>query len=607
MKNPLLSVIAILTLHFLFCPSALSSDRTKYTIDMEYAPDSQFAKAAETIRFVNQTDTMLDSICLQLFQNVLSDTATPYFRSLPELSREKIVNNGFGKIDIESIKIKDEEPEWYLSIDRVVAVVPFRKPLDIGDSVIIELSFRTTLPPLVSRWGYFVNGALFAYWYPQVCPYLQGDWLVQQLVSYNEPYSDFADYNVTITVPAEYQVAATGSQVNSTEDEEETRYRFTAENVADFAWSAAAYEISQFDISNVNVKVFTLPGYDHKIERIQEAIQATIKFSEEKIGVYPYEVLTIAQVPSGQTAMEFPMFAAMNITYNPLESVKLEEHLITRGILHQYFYASLAFNQYLEPWIDKGLLNILAGEAQIASGDSTLLDIAGLKFSHSHARRLSAYSLPVSGFVTQQSHLFEDERSYRLNVVGKASLFFEALKNLVGDDSFYQVLSTFYENNRNSPVNSDDLHSLFVPHLISSGIDFKHFLDFYLRRSRTCDYGLDKVEVESFKADDSTYFKTSFQVVHHGSGWLPVFVTIDYIDEGSERKLIDSYGYVHKFEFISESHPILIEIDREGINQLDENLIDNSYAFSGNAKAKSVFQSGALFYLECLLDLIMGM
>ncbi|MBD3233519.1 MAG: hypothetical protein GF315_07315 [candidate division Zixibacteria bacterium] len=607
MRTYLTSLIVIIALQFLFCPSVSSSDRTEYTIDVEYVPDSQFVEATETIEFVNQTGTKLDSICLQLFHNALSDTTSPYFRSLPELSREKIIDGGLGKIDIESIKMAGDESDWYLREGGKIAVIKLSKSLNPEDSISFELVFKSILPPLVSRWGYFINGASFTYWYPQVCPHVEGDWLVQQLLSYIEPHSDFADYDVSISVPSQYQVAATGRQVHHSAEEGKSRYNFMGENVIDFAWSAATYEINEFDISNVTVRFFTLPGYDHKIERMRGAIEGTINFAEKKIGVFPYTALTVAQVPSGQTAMEFPMFVAMNITYNPLESVQLEEHLITRGILHQYFYASLAFNQYLEPWMDEGLSNFLTGEAQKTYGDTSLLDIAGLKFSHSHARRLNAYSLPVAGFVTQQSHEFEDERSYRLNVVGKASLFFRALKNLVGDDDFYNALSAFYETHSNSAVNSDDLHHLFVPYLISSGIDLKQFLNFYLRQNRTCDYALGKVEVESFEADDTLYFKTSFRVVNNGSGWLPVFVTIDYIDEGSETKLINSDGYVHKFEITSESHPIMIEIDREGLNQLDKNLINNSYAFSGNGKAKSVFQSGALFYLECFLDLIMGM
>ncbi|CAN5337682.1 M1 family metallopeptidase [soil metagenome] len=99
----------------------------------------------------------------------------------------------------------------------VLAARPER-PLLPGDSVAVEVEWGFTIPRSgAGRMGWDGDDLLFlAYWYPQMAVYddVVG-WQVDQYLGAAEFYLGFADYDVTLTLPEEWVVRATGELQNA--------------------------------------------------------------------------------------------------------------------------------------------------------------------------------------------------------------------------------------------------------------------------------------------------------------------------------------------------------------------------------------------------------
>ncbi|MEI2748241.1 MAG: hypothetical protein V9E88_05725 [Ferruginibacter sp.] len=92
--------------------------------------------------------------------------------------------------------------------DIVKLILPV--PLAPGQSAIIETPFHVKLPYNFSRSGYMDGSFQVTQWYPKPAVYDRKGWHEMPYLDQGEFYSEFGAFNVSITVPKEYIVAATG-------------------------------------------------------------------------------------------------------------------------------------------------------------------------------------------------------------------------------------------------------------------------------------------------------------------------------------------------------------------------------------------------------------
>jgi hypothetical protein len=124
-----------------------------------------------------------------------------------------------GGFHIEYIRVGDAlgTMQEYGTIGRV----DLKAPLEPGQTISMELSYDFPIPKYGSdRMGIdeVKDGPIFeiAQWFPSLCVYddVHG-WNTLPYLGQGEFYSDFGDYDVSITAPATYIVAATGELTNA--------------------------------------------------------------------------------------------------------------------------------------------------------------------------------------------------------------------------------------------------------------------------------------------------------------------------------------------------------------------------------------------------------
>lgn len=347
--------------------------------------------AFETIRYINNSPDTLYFIWFHLWPNAYSDNNTPLAKQLLTLNgKQRLFNDPDlkGYIDSLNFEINGKQVRWELLPDQpdICRVFP-DVPLNPGDSLIISTPFRVKIPKgVTSRLGHIGESYQISQWYPKPAVYDQSGWHPMSYLDQGEFYSEFGSFDVSITLPANYIVGATGNLQNQTEfdllDELATdtawykktdlegfsfpasskqlkTLRYTVNRVHDFAWFAdKRFHVLKGKVTlpesgrEITTRVmFTNEQADLWKDALQYVNDAILFYSKH-IGDYPYESYTVVQSAlSAGLGMEYPGISVIGL----VESAYSLDEVITHEIGHNWFYSALGFNERQHPYLDEGL------------------------------------------------------------------------------------------------------------------------------------------------------------------------------------------------------------------------------------------------------------
>ena len=190
-------------------------------------------------------------------------------------------------------------------------------------------------------------------------------WNTMPYLDQGEFYSEFGSFNVSITVPQNYVVAATGVLQDSSEmdwlndrityykgrgkrEEDETAssallktLHFKQDKIHDFAWFADkeffVFESKQTlsdSSATINTYLYSTNEYDKSA--IQYVNQG-VKFYSDKVGNYPYASASAVIGPlKAGGGMEYPMITVLAST---------DKTTIVHEVGHNWFYGIIGTNE----------------------------------------------------------------------------------------------------------------------------------------------------------------------------------------------------------------------------------------------------------------------
>ncbi|MBI5480629.1 MAG: M1 family metallopeptidase [Deltaproteobacteria bacterium] len=374
-----------------------------YTIHVEVDPRRHTLSGQETITWRNPTGAATAELWLHLYLNGFKHGRTSLMR---ERAREGLPLAGageWGSIDVRRLRaqgrdltaaLRFERPDDGNADDETVARVTLPQPVPPRGEVVVEIDFTAVLPRAQLRTGHAgPDFHLVAQWFPKL-GVLEGErWICHQLHQTSEFYSDFGRYDVWITVPLGYQVAATGQLTGRPTPLQLDRvaHRFEQEDVHDFAFvvarglhdlrrtyvaaehrdGAAEGRLLRFgvppdDVPLTDVEVRLLVATDHvgQADRVFAAAFRALTDMGYAYGRYPYHTLTIVDPPVAAFAvggMEYPTLVTSQSTHFARGPEEGPEHTVLHEIAHQHFYGLLASNEVDEAWLDEGFTNYAAG------------------------------------------------------------------------------------------------------------------------------------------------------------------------------------------------------------------------------------------------------
>ncbi|PYO73808.1 MAG: hypothetical protein DMD67_14920, partial [Gemmatimonadetes bacterium] len=104
-------------------------------------------------------------------------------------------------------------PDYPYAPDSTIAHWALPRPLAPGDSLVVEIDWQARLSTLPRRQGRQGRRFDFAQWYPKVVVYDKYGWEDHPLYPAGEFYGEFATYEVTLDLPEDQVIGATGVPV----------------------------------------------------------------------------------------------------------------------------------------------------------------------------------------------------------------------------------------------------------------------------------------------------------------------------------------------------------------------------------------------------------
>lgn len=366
------------------------SDRVvDYRIQVSLDPDKHTLKGKQQLTWRNRSDVPVRAVYLHLYLNAFRNEGSTFFSEKRNLgfdfrSDVPMKDGEWGWIDMTRVMQAGAavsqtfvQPDNGPSTDMTVVRLDLPQAVAPGGSTTLDIDFDAQLPRVIARTGYFGSFHLIAQWFPKIgvleLPGERGAttprWNVHEFHLHSEFYADFGSYDVTLDVPSEYRVGATGElQGTPTTANGRTRHRYVQHDVHDFAWTAdknyAEPLLSDWagpGSPPVKIRVLYPPEFKASAAPALKATQDSLTYFSRTLGPYPYRTVTVVipahnateaggmEYPTFFTADSFEQVPALGLNALALDFVTIHE------FGHGYFYGILASNEFEEPMLDEGL------------------------------------------------------------------------------------------------------------------------------------------------------------------------------------------------------------------------------------------------------------
>lgn len=569
-----------------------------YFIEVKLDTTEHMLTGRQDVRFFNPSDKDLDVLIFHLYPNAFRDTTTLMARE-SDLMKSAIQSSP-GYIDCDSIYV-DNLPADSVRVDQTLLYIYPHYKLRPDRIAEIAMNFTIKIPSVVYRFGYDRNGNyLIAHWYPIMVGFQKGEPQVFQYGAYGEFFSNFSGYEINLTLPENFRLGST-SNINTPDSSNngETYYTLKARDVIDFAFVCGpSWEIDSFFYNNVAIDIFYLKESAKNLPIIRECLKSSLGYFNDLLYPYPYPNFTCVDFNSDNAGLELPRMIIVPLKGRDDKQQWNMKTTLIHETAHQWFYSTIASNEFNEAWLDEGFATYLTGRAmEKIYGESVEANIMGLKISLADIGAMSNRLYPPLNPIETSSESFF-KGYYFPTVYWKASITIKALESIMAISTFDEALKNYAQAYRFKHPDSNDLLQSFEK---SSGLDLNWFFDSYI-------YGTDRVdyEVSSIKtATEDSLHKATVMVTRNYEGVLPQDLIVSYRDGTFGTQHWDGKERYREFKFESSSPVEWAAIDTGYSYLLDEDFANNSLKISPET-SKNLALTGTLSFLIQLLLLLAG-
>jgi len=564
-----------------------------YRIEARLDEPADVLHGRARLRYTNHGPRALDSIYVHQHLNAFRPNSA-WARREAQFNELRFQNLGPGDHAYErftAVRVNGRtvRPVYPISPDSTVVAIPLGARLAPGASVTVDMDWDARLATIPRRQGRAGRHYDWAQWYPRIAVYDRGGWEAHPLLPQGEFYGEYATYDVTLDVPADQVIGATGVAVEGdpgyTVTDFEKRFyrpsaavplglltgapaagrkrvRFHAENVHHFAWSAdpryRAEGVTRVVMSDANPSVRGLPSI-HVLflpedtswsgGKASHATYDALTWLQGKLSPYPYPQLTnLHRLEGGGT--EFPMMV-MNGSAGP--------GLIMHESAHQWVHGILGNNEWKEGWLDEGFASFLTNWWYEERAPAAQNDSGGVWRGTMQALERGEAAGPTQP-IGLRSEDFANPQVYGMMTYTKPSAVLRMLREYLGTPVFERVVREYARRYQFRHVTGEDLRLVAQE---VSGQQLGWFWDQWIRRSDRLDYSI--ASAATRQGADGRW-TTTVQVRRAGEAWMPVELRV-----GDVTRRLDSRQRDQTVTVVTASRPteamldprwILIDYDR---------------------------------------------
>ena len=584
-----------------------------YRFNVRLDVDNHSLSGEEIITYKNNSPDTLDRVYLHLYPNAFRDKNSTFSKEAKKFNRHLRItpyNNGY--IDILEFRIirkdtniaPENAPVGAYRIEDTILESLLPEPLSPGEELQIYIKFYEKIPALVKRGGWRGKQYDFGQWYPKLVVYDENGWHPDQYHLNGEFYGEFGTYDVSITLPYNYIIAATGEVTEgdpgwywvkvdtSLSDEEwkkqykkqlaeitkkglkakERVVKFHAEKIHDFAWLTSPdflYECGEWHSIPIHV-LYDKRARKSWSKKVVQRGERVLKWLSTRFGMYPYPQLSITHGLLGG-GMEYPMLV---MNSGPAEG------LIAHEVGHIYFYGILANDELAEAWLDEGFTTFqegwyeqthygTAGYPRKSRSKSILEKWLTPSTSGREEKLARLVDYTTSGYnepLSLPAHKYRG--GYQINAYTKGATFYEMLKYIVGDSIWDRIAHEYFDRWKFKHVNEQRFKQVCED---VSSMDLDWFFDEWLHKTVNVDYKL--AGVKKVRLSDSLW-KTTVKIIRQDEGIMPVEVLLTAANGQSFRKRWDGKAKQGIVEFTTKTKPQKVFLDPDDMI-LDKNRLNN--------------------------------
>ncbi len=495
-------------------------DVTHYEIETAFAPERLWIDGTARLS-IHTRSSYFSTLTLRLADSlVVRSVTSPQFGRLLHL---RVVGQNNVLVGFPATVVSETDLELVITYGGRLAPQGFdREAVTVEQDRVQEESI-----PLEPQFLYSNR----SYWYPQ------------------SPVTDYATATLTITVPGEFDVVASGTPqaaatVLPSASGTRGRKRFVFEAAQPTRYLACL--VSRFhsappillklrdETEPLTLSVMANPRQLSKARSLGEKAADILKYYGSLMADAPYESFTLAltesDLPGGHSPSYFAVLkqplpqSPFVWSSDPVSFQNYPSFFIAHELAHQWWGQAIGWKNYHEQWLSEGFAQYFAAlYAERERGPEQFVSV--LRQMRRWAIETSPQGPVYLGY--RLGHIKEDGRVFRALVYNKGAMVLHMLRRLLGDEAFFSGLRDFYATWRYKKAGTDDFRVAMEK---AGGRPLARFFDRWI-------YGAAIPTVRFSSQLDGGRLRVRFDQKEEIFD-IPITVTISYTDGTAEDVIV---------------------------------------------------------------------
>ncbi len=516
-----------------------------YTIQVKLDDKNHVLRGNEVMEYINHSPNELTELYIHLWPNAYRNKKSALAKQLYKSGDFQLHygNDSIkGGIDSLLFTVNNLPAEWsYDKTHSDICIVRLSSPLKPGERLTLATPFKVKIPSgEISRLGHIGQSYQITQWFPKPAVYDKNGWHPIPYLNQGEFYSEYGSFDVSITLPENYVIGATGDlqtesevqfldqlasstqkrlgDLTSEKQKRKTAFppsssnwktvRYTQKNIHDFAWFAdKRFEVLKGEVQlphskrNVTTWAMFVPHNASKWQHASEYLHDGTYYYSLWNGDYPYnQVTAVDGTISAGGGMEYP-----NVTVIGNASSKEElEVVIVHEVGHNWFYGILGSNERQHGWMDEGM-NTLNEMRYIQTKYPKNTQLSDMVLNgRFHFNDLTHHDMGDYGYrlIAQvgedqpiETHSADFSSSnYGIIMYQKTGLVFYYVKDYLGNELFDRCMQSYFDEWKFKHPQPEDLREVLER---VSGKNLSWVFDNLIQTTNHVDYKVSRVKTSA--------------------------------------------------------------------------------------------------------------
>jgi hypothetical protein len=485
----------------------VKDERTLYRITLKLDFDARRYEGSELVSWTNRDDRPASFVYFHLYPNARAEDERagaqgPADASAPEEPRLEVTE---ARAAGQTLALLSED-------DGATLRVQLREPLAPGAAVILEISFKGSVPELdpdetslpahvVQQVGAAMHDTrevrrardtnfvsrgvmLLGSFYPVLAARDEGgDWQRKVEATVGDTFfADTADYSVAVMTPLEVAVFTPGEETFTTDCGRACARVYVGQNLRGFAIVAGrTLRKEEREVEGLRVRSVFTAEHEKVGRRVLSVAADAARTFTSRFGALPIKTVTVTEAPlvAGLGSADFAGLAVIASAFyvdfdSPLmralpelvreQRASVEDSLefaAAQGVAQQWWGEAVGSDPAREAVVDEALaqwsalLYVQDVHGDVRAGEVQEDQLRGV---YQIYRTFGGEDRAADSPTREYRNSFQ----YAAIVSTKGALMFVALRQLLGEAKFFKALRSYYEANRLEVASLEDLRAAFV-------------------------------------------------------------------------------------------------------------------------------------------------